>query len=192
MRVLLRSSTSFQQRVATLRRGLRRVTSVAAIVALTVFATRILVPSPTAAQPAQQDEVRASSFVVVGADGTVLGRLAPGPTGNGLLTLFDSAGRRRILMGAAGIVTIFDNDDRARVQLAFNPDPAAGGLLLFNDENQRPRLSLLFNSVTGAGGFGISDANYKSRIGLGTFDGADYGLIIRDADGNVIGTAMPR
>jgi preprotein translocase subunit Sec61beta len=183
---------TFQRTFATVRRGLVRVATVAAIVALTVLAIRLFGPSPTQAQPAQQDEVRASSFVLVGPDGTVLGRLAPGPTGNGLLTLFDSAGRRRILMGAAGIVSIFDTDDKARVQLAFNPDPAAGGLLLFNDENQAVRLSLASNSVTGAGGLGIRDANNKPRIALGTFDGADFGLIVRDAEGNIIGTAMPR
>src|SRR5215216_1308433 len=55
-----------------------------------------LVVAPQAtAQSSQPQEVRASAFTLVGPDGTVLARLAPGPGGGSRLSLGDAAGTGR-------------------------------------------------------------------------------------------------
>jgi hypothetical protein len=70
-----------------------------------------LVTAPQAtAQANQLQEVRASAFTLVGPDGTVLARLAPGPQGPGNLALNDTAGIRRLALTGAGVLTVFDAD----------------------------------------------------------------------------------
>jgi len=71
-----------------------------------------LVAAPQAtAQSSQAQEVRASAFTLVGPDGTVLARLQPStPAGNGILSLFDAAGTRRLHMNGNGFVAVFDQD----------------------------------------------------------------------------------
>ena len=71
-----------------------------------------LVAAPQAtAQSSQLQEVRASAFTLVGADGTVLASLAPGgASANGNLTLYDAAGTRRMRMTGGGEVVAYDQD----------------------------------------------------------------------------------
>jgi len=70
-----------------------------------------LVAAPQAtAQSSQLQEVRASAFIVVGPDGTVLARLAAGGTGNGRLNLYDPAGTQRLVMRGDGSVIAYDQD----------------------------------------------------------------------------------
>ena len=87
-------------------RYLRQGASVLGIVSVSVLATlvvqHLLTPPPIAAQPAGVQEVRASAFVLVGADGTVLGRLGQGGLGNGNLTLYNAAGQQRAVLAGAG------------------------------------------------------------------------------------------
>jgi hypothetical protein len=177
----------FRLNVGTARRVLARFITVAAIVALTVLTMRLVGPAVTVAQPAEHDEVRARAFVLVGADGTMLGRLAPGGAGNGNLTLYDTAGRQRIWMAGAGNVVIFDSD--GKVQGSFSGGLGAG-LYLF-DGNSNARVVLGFNPATNAGGLGIYDANTKPRIRMGSFDGEVFGLGVLDAEGAITHTAYP-
>ena len=69
-----------------------------------------LVAAPQAtAQSSQLQEVRASAFTLVGPDGTVLARLAPGPSGGGRLAVSDAAGTDRVTL-TAGILNVWDQD----------------------------------------------------------------------------------
>ena len=70
-----------------------------------------LVAAPlTTAQSSQVQEVRASAFTLVGADGTVLASLAPSAIGAGFLRLFDAAGTRRVLVSGTGTLDVYDLD----------------------------------------------------------------------------------
>src|SRR5919202_1372222 len=70
-----------------------------------------LVAAPRAtAQSGQLQEVRASAFTLVGPDGTVLARLAPGPGGGGRLALSDTAGTERVTMASGGVLNVWDQD----------------------------------------------------------------------------------
>src|SRR5690348_2610501 len=101
--------------LATLRLGLLKVGMVAGIVMLTVLAMRLFGPVQAAAQPAQQGDIRATSFTLVGPDGTILAKLAPGASnGNGNLTLFDTTGGPRASITGAGNVQVFDSNGKRR------------------------------------------------------------------------------
>src|SRR5581483_696396 len=112
----------FHTHAATIRHWLFQGARMAAIAALTVVAMHLLAPRPTQAQSAQQGDVRASSFTLVGPDGTVLATLAPGESGNGHLTLFDATGLRTVSVeggsaqGGAGM-QLYDADGQPRVQV---------------------------------------------------------------------------
>jgi len=76
-----------------------------------VLAFSLVVPLQATAQSSQPQEVRASAFTLVGADGTVLARLASGPgAGNGHLALYDTAGTERLTLGGGGALNVFDQD----------------------------------------------------------------------------------
>jgi hypothetical protein len=95
-------------------RCLRRCASVLSIVALSVETTlavqHLLLPSPANAQADQFQEIRATRFVLVAADGTVLAKLEPGGDGNGRLQLFDKAGTLRVGLAGGGALNINDTD----------------------------------------------------------------------------------
>jgi hypothetical protein len=90
-----------------------------------------LVAAPQAtAQSSQLQEVRASAFTLVGEDGTVLARLAPGP-GGGRFSLRNAAGTERVTLAAAGILNVWDQDGTTvvfRAGRSYNPVGAATGL----------------------------------------------------------------
>jgi hypothetical protein len=71
-----------------------------------------LVAAPQAtAQSSQPQEVRASAFTLVGADGTVLAQLASGAgAGTGRLSLRDAAGTERVTLAGNGGLNVFDQD----------------------------------------------------------------------------------
>lgn len=71
-----------------------------------------LVAAPQAtAQSSEPQEVRASAFTLVRADGTVLAQLAPGPgAGAGRLALSDAAGTERVTLVGSGILNVWDQD----------------------------------------------------------------------------------
>jgi hypothetical protein len=99
-----------QLRFITLRRTLLQGTAIAGMVTMTVLAMRLVGPPQASAQQAQQGEVRATAFALVGGDGTVLARLEPAPDGSGRLTLFDKAGTRRLALAGGGVLAVFDQD----------------------------------------------------------------------------------
>lgn len=97
-----------------LRRHLKRVTSFLGTVALSALVVlsvqHLLAPPRASAQAGQAQEVRASAFVLVAADGTVVGRLAPSANGGGRLTLYDNTGAQRAAVAGAGVFAAFDPD----------------------------------------------------------------------------------
>ena len=97
-----------------LRRRLGQGASTLGIVVLSVLATltaqHLLLPPLVIAQPDQPQEVRATRFVLVAADGTVLARLEPGGDGNGRLQLFDKTGTLRVGLAGGGALNINDTD----------------------------------------------------------------------------------
>src|SRR5215210_2111180 len=75
------------------------------------LALSLLVPPQATAQSSQLQEVRASAFTLVGADGTVLAQLAAGPgAGNGRLSLRDATGTERAMLAGSGQLNVFDQD----------------------------------------------------------------------------------
>jgi len=97
-----------------LRRRLGQGASTLGIVVLSVLATltaqHLLLPPLVIAQADQPQEVRATRFVLVAADGTVLARLEPGGDGNGRLQLFDKTGTLRVGLAGGGALNINDTD----------------------------------------------------------------------------------
>jgi hypothetical protein len=76
-----------------------------------VLAFSLVVPRPVTAQASQPSEVLASAFTLVGADGTVLARLAPGEgASTGRLSLRDSSGTERVTLNGGGGLNVFDQD----------------------------------------------------------------------------------
>ena len=75
-----------------------------------VLAFSLVVPSQATAQSNQLQEVRASAFTLVGADGTVLATLAPGNNATGNLSLHDSTGTRRLSITGRGLIAVHDQD----------------------------------------------------------------------------------
>jgi hypothetical protein len=71
-----------------------------------------LVAAPQAtAGSGQLQEVRASAFTLVGADGTVLAELAPGTGGGaGRLLLRDAAGTQRVTLVGSGTLNVWDQE----------------------------------------------------------------------------------
>jgi len=91
----------------------------------------VMAPQATA-QSNQPQEVRASAFTLVGADGTVLAQLVPTEAGTtGRLVLRDAAGTQRVGMTGTGILNVYDQDGTTvvfRAGRSYNPVGAATGL----------------------------------------------------------------
>jgi hypothetical protein len=155
--------------ITWVRRVLGKGAAVAVIVAFTVVTMRIVWPVPTEAQPAQQGEVRASAFVLVGPDGNVLARLAPGPMGNGNLSLFNTEGVLRAAINGAGNAGLFQPDGKVRVTLAAG---AAPGLAVWDEAAQ---------ASFDAG----QTPPPRLFIGQRALSGGSYGMATRDADDNL-------
>jgi hypothetical protein len=110
-----------------------------------VLAFSLVVPSPATAQSSPAQEVRASAFTLVGADGTVLARLASAETQTstrelGVLTMYNAAGIRRLVVTGAGTVNAYESDGttlafRAGRSIGSAPagDPSVNGVLLGPD-----------------------------------------------------------
>jgi hypothetical protein len=104
-----------------------------------MLAFSLVVPSMATAQSSQLEEVRAAAFVVVGPDGTVIGRLGPSGTGSGSLSLFDTAGLRHIAVQGDGSISAYDTDGTIRFRAGYQPilgpqgQPAVNGVLLGPD-----------------------------------------------------------
>ena len=97
-----------------------------------VLAVNLATPSSATAQADQPREVRATRFVIVADDGTVLGRLGPtgGPQGrgDGQLVLYDSDGTRRIEMVGRGVMNVYEDDGRTiALRAGRTYDPSAAG-----------------------------------------------------------------
>jgi hypothetical protein len=181
-------------------------------VLVTLLVMHTLAAPPATARTGQVEEVRASAFVLVGADGAELARLVPGPQGAGNLTLFDTAGKARVVLGGGGIMRVFDADGvTSRVSMGVNPQ-TGGAFYLLNNNEGRMRLQLGISpegnpvvqlldangmttrlgmgvSAEGRPGFSIRDASGLTRVQLGqppAGTGDTYEVSVRDAEGNII------
>jgi hypothetical protein len=76
----------------------------------TVVGFSLVAPSAATAQPTQAQEVQASAFVLVGTDGTVLGRWEPGPGGGANLRLNNADGTQRMTVSAGSQIASYGPD----------------------------------------------------------------------------------
>lgn len=155
-------------------RNARQGIATAGTVALSVLVTTLVVgrggPSPVAAQPGPGDEVRASAFVLVRADGTEIARIQPNSNGGGALKLYDATGTER-----------------------FDLQPL--GFIIRDADGVTPRLGLGTNPLSGAPGINLRDGGGNLRITLGISpDGETPFLSLRDPDGTTtrVGLALLR
>ena len=106
------------------------VSSVVTIFVLFESGQRVMTPARVAAQPEQLQEVRASKFTLVAADGTVVGAwesepsqqvtrggVTATPLGGGRLTVFNSLGKQRLRLNPNGIFAVYDEDGQRRALL---------------------------------------------------------------------------
>ncbi len=75
-----------------------------------MLAFSIMAPPWATAQSSDLQEVRASAFVVVGPDGAVVARLAPGTEGAGNLRLNSVEGTGRVALTGSGALNVFAED----------------------------------------------------------------------------------
>ncbi|HTE86401.1 MAG TPA: hypothetical protein VK821_16905 [Dehalococcoidia bacterium] len=180
---------------ARLWRALRRSAPLAGVVLLSVVTTlrtqRLLTPPAATAQSIQTPEVRANAFVLVGSDGTVIGRLGAGSAGDGVLTLSDSSGQLHMAVSGAGDLLAYGTGGTALVQIYADPKTNDSGLLV-RDVNGRLRV-IAAQSLDSAA-VRVQDLDGNPRVGIGTLADAsggsteDYGLRVRDSDGAVVTT----
>jgi hypothetical protein len=166
---------------------------VALSVATTLLVQHLLIPAPATAQSIQTSEIRASSFVLVGSDGTVIGRLGPGSSGMGNLTLFDSSGRLHIAISGSGDLLAYGTGGTALAQIYASADTNSSGMIL-RDPNGNIRVDAGQNPDADAASVRVHDEQGQLRSGIGSLaddSGASsgaYGLRVRDADGNIVTT----
>lgn len=98
------------------------------------LAFNLMAAPQAAAQSSQAQEVSASAFVLVGADGTTLARLGPGDNGGGNLSLFDPAGTRRLAITSAsgGAISTY-RPDGVTVTFRAGAANSVNGVLLGPD-----------------------------------------------------------
>ena len=97
-----------------------------------VLAFTLVAPSSATAQSSQAQEVRASAFTLVGADGTVIARLVSNQLGGGVLQLAFSDGATSATYGGVGITTYgISGNATFRAGQCLN-GPCPGGLPPFN------------------------------------------------------------
>jgi hypothetical protein len=189
----------------------------AATVALSVTVTALVLggrePSRATAQPGGLEEVRASSFVLVRADGTEIARIQPNSNGGGALKLYDSTGTERFDLQPLGFIIRDADGVTGRLGLGTNPLSGAPGINLhgpagnvritigINPDSQAPFVSLrdpdgttsrvtlgLFN---GRSFLNVNDPKGANRVTVGQHPTAPddaFQVAVRDGDGNVIAT----
>jgi hypothetical protein len=107
---------------------LATVLSFAAAFIGSLLAYSLVAPSLATAQSSQSQEVRATRFVLVAADGTVLANLEPGGDGNGRLQLYDKTGTLRVGLAGGGALNIADPDGvTQRFRVGFVPYTDSAG-----------------------------------------------------------------
>ena len=105
-----------------------------------VLAFSLVVAPGATAQSSEAQEVRASAFTLVGPDGTVLASLRRGATSGGNLSLYDTAGTRRLSVVGSGSVNVYDQDGTTLVfragrnfEVGAAGNPLVNGVLLDPD-----------------------------------------------------------
>jgi hypothetical protein len=175
------------------QQGLRQAASTVGVVALSVLTTvlvqRGLAPPTATGQSISSGEIRAQAFVLTAPDGTVIGRLGPGSSGNGNLTLFDSDGRLHLALSGSGNVLAYGTGGTALAQIYADPDSNASGLLLRDADGN---LRMVAAQGPDSAAVNVRDPDGKLRVGIGTLASADgsstsdYGLRVRDPEGNIL------
>lgn len=180
-----------------IRHRVEQTASLAGVIVLTVCTTllaqRLLTPTPARAGSTQAAEIRATSFVLVGPDGTEIGRLGPGSQGAGNLTLFDPSGQLRIAVSGAGDLLAYGSGGTALAQIYANADDNTSGLILRGSDG-KIRLDASQSPNANAAVLRVHDEAGNPRVGMGSLAGqsgassGDYGLRVRDASGGVLTT----
>ncbi len=176
------------------RRILRSAGSSLGLIALSVLTTllvqHLLAPSGASAHAARA-EVRAQAFVLTAPDGTEIARLGAGSSGDGTLWLDDNGGRLHLALDGNGNLLAYGDGNTALAQIYADPATNASGLLL-RDANGT--LRVVAGQGPDSGAVNVRDPNGKLRVGIGTLAGPngedtpDYGLRVRDPDGNIVTT----
>jgi hypothetical protein len=170
------------QRHLNIGRALRHSASVIGIVSLSVITTlavqHIVASAPAIAQTGQTQEISATAFNLVDAEGTMRARLGPSRNGDGSgvnLSLFDPTGQNRL-------VTLGSGDNQVGPALTVN---AADGQTL--------RIFVGISGATspiGAGyptlaAFDANGSTPRPRAALGQGLSGDYSLQFRDSSGQL-------
>jgi hypothetical protein len=177
------------------RKRLNQAASVAAIVSLSVVCTllvqRLLLPQPASADPS---EVRATSFILVGPDGTEIGRLGPDSQGDGDLRLLDQNGNLRIAVSGSGDLLAYGTDSgTALAQLYANADGDKSGLIL-RDPDGKIRVDAGQTPDDGSAAVRVDDPDGNLRVGIGSLasdsggNSGNFGMRVRDASGAIMTT----
>jgi hypothetical protein len=198
----------------SLPRSLRHAVSLISTVSLSVLATllmqHLLAPPHITAQVSDTQVVRASAFELVGADGTILARLAPDQAGNGLLTLSDAAGRPRSFVAGMGRLGVSDANGKVRASMFVNPTNNSSGVQAADEEGNR-RANLVYDPTVSFGtsmrlfdasgherftvhyradaddsGASFFDGNNRVRVAIGSLADDGYGVRVRDAENNIL------
>src|SRR5438876_2864129 len=125
-----------------MRRTIILSSTVSSLVAILVIllAQHALTPKPVAAQSDQPQEVRASKFTLVAADGTVIGSWESRPAqritrggvdydarGGGRLSLFNADGKQRVALAPDGLFAVYDSDGTTLRFIAGYTQPQSPG-----------------------------------------------------------------
>jgi hypothetical protein len=197
-----------------MRRGAATAGTVVLSVAVTLLVARALVAPQVTAQSEQPGEVRASAFVLVGADGAPRASLAVRENGAVSIQFLDGAGALRSMLGEAGLVVRDTDGQTGRLFVGLVPTGASAGsvgtyvfgssgsLRLFSgvsptsDPNVQvvdangmtPRISFGI-TADGRSGLGVRDNTGTPRVRLGqaaTGPNVNFEVTLLDADGQVI------
>jgi hypothetical protein len=151
-------------------------------VLVTLLVTRGTAPPRVAAQPGQPEEVRASAFVLVRADGVEIARLQPGGSGGGFLSLFDADGKERFALTPLGFLINNPDGVTSRMGMGLNPLSGAPGINL-RDSAGNLRITFGINPEGETPFLQVRDPDgMTSRIGIAVLDGRSW-VAVRDASG---------
>jgi hypothetical protein len=174
---------------------IRRTATVPGIVLLSVVTTlgvqRLMMPQPATAQSDQIGEVRATSFTLVGSDGTQIARLGPGSAGDGVLTLDDSSGALHLAASGHGDLLGYGTGGTALVQIYADPNTNNSGVLVRDGAG---KLRVVAAQSPNSAAVRVQDTDGNPRVGIGTLADAsgnstsDYGLRVRDPSGMILAT----
>jgi anti-sigma-K factor RskA len=162
-------------------RLIRRLASVAGIVALSVASTlavqHLLAPAPAQAQTGQAQEISATAFNLVDANGTVRARLGANKTdGAGVnLSFFDPSGQNRL-------VSLGSGDTQIGPGLSVNAADGQTLRIFVGNSGAGSPIGAGFPTIAAFDGNGSTP---RPRAALGQGTNGEYSLQFRDDTGQL-------